>query len=319
MDTANLELTLKEKIINAITELDKSLNGVFFWSDNYQALRLLQTKYENSIKASYIDPPYNTDNDGFIYKDSYQESSWLTFMNERLALGKELLMKGGSQGVSIDLKELAHTLKLCDEQFGENNKRANIAIKRGSLTGAKMINPGPVNISENLIIYSVDGSTWKTEKAYREKEYDKRYGTTITNIDAHYSEWKFSTVLEEFANHVGIPKSKLKKHFGDGYDKALLLWVMDNSERIVQFAGLDENAVSKDAKELKRKSLESPEELFYLQRENANDYYIKNGSVMLFYKHRLIKMEKNWFPVNDSLTFGMTCYQMIFIQKVAYH
>jgi len=295
-DTKFLPLKYVEKILNTISSLDDSLSGTFFWSDNYHALALLQNKFSESVQSIYIDPPYNTENDGFLYKDSYRESSWLSMMYDRLRLGGRLIKKGGSQGVSIDLKELDNCLKLCDEVYGKDSRKSNIAIKRGSLTGAKMINPGPVNINENLILYSKEGATWKTEKAYREKDYDKRYGSTIVNIDEHYSNWRFSTVLEEFSQHVGIAKSKLKKHFGEKYEKSLLDWIMDNAERIIQFAGLDENAVSKDAKALKAESLEEPEKLFYLQRDGANDYYLRNGSVMLFYKHRLIKLGEKLVP-----------------------
>lgn len=296
VDTVHLSNDDKAKLINHIGGLDDLMNGVFFWSDNYHALNLLKKKYANKAKGCYIDPPYNTENDGFIYKDSYRESSWLTMMSDRLSLGAGLLASGGSQGISIDLKEIDNTLKLCDEIYGDSQRRANVAIKRGSLTGAKMINPGPVNISENLIIYSKSGSSWETEKAYREKEYDKRYSTTIINVSDHYTQWEFSTVLEEFSSYLGVPKSKLKKHLGEKYEDTLLQWVMDNAERIVQFAGLDENAISNDAKIVRKESIDNPGKMFFIKREGANDYYIKNGSVMLFYKHRLIKMGEKLVP-----------------------
>ena len=53
-------------------------------SENWQALNLLESKYKNCIKLIYIDPPYNTGNDEFIYRDNYRHSSWIAMMSDRL-------------------------------------------------------------------------------------------------------------------------------------------------------------------------------------------------------------------------------------------
>ena len=76
----------------------------------------------------YIDPPYNTGNKDFIYndnyvdkEDSYRHSKWLSFMNKRLRLAKNLLTEEGSIFISIDDNEQANLKLLCDQIFGENN------------------------------------------------------------------------------------------------------------------------------------------------------------------------------------------------------
>lgn len=71
--------SLREEIIDSITNLDRSMDGLLIKSDNYQALNTLKDKYDD-IKLIYIDPPYNTEDDEFIYKDKMKHSSWLTMM-----------------------------------------------------------------------------------------------------------------------------------------------------------------------------------------------------------------------------------------------
>lgn len=82
--------------------IDEATGGVLINSENYQALRLLQRSYAGRVKCIYIDPPYNTGSDDFIYKDRYQHSSWLTMMEERLRLGATILAEDGALLVSLN-------------------------------------------------------------------------------------------------------------------------------------------------------------------------------------------------------------------------
>jgi len=89
--------------------------------NNLIALHSLKELYRGKIKLIYIDPPYNTGNDGFNYNDSFNHSSWLTFMKNRLEVAKELLSNNGSIWMNIDDNELPYLMILCDEIFGKEN------------------------------------------------------------------------------------------------------------------------------------------------------------------------------------------------------
>ena len=119
--------------------------------DNLEALKLLKNAYEKKIKMIYIDPPYNTENNDFVYKDDRKytpkelsslcgmseeeckkmleyyskgknsHSAWLTFMYPRLSLARNLLKEDGVIFISIDDNEQAQLKLLCDEIFGEEN------------------------------------------------------------------------------------------------------------------------------------------------------------------------------------------------------
>ncbi|MFO0802816.1 MAG: site-specific DNA-methyltransferase, partial [Gemmataceae bacterium] len=102
VDTRHFPNHFTERLLAELGDLDEKTDGVLFHSENFQALNLMQARYKEQVKCIYIDPPYNTGNDGFAYKDSYQHSSWLTMMFERLATASQLLLdEGGVFHVSI--------------------------------------------------------------------------------------------------------------------------------------------------------------------------------------------------------------------------
>ena len=78
------------------------MQGVLLHSDNFHALSLLKSRYRDGIRAIYADPPYNTGDDEFVYKDNYQHSSWLSMMSELSLLSHGLLADNGSFFCSID-------------------------------------------------------------------------------------------------------------------------------------------------------------------------------------------------------------------------
>ena len=92
---------------------------------NNLALASLRKRFEGQVKCIYIDPPYNTGDDGFGYNDRFGHSAWLTFMKNRLELAKALLRKDGSIFVQIDHHELGYVNVLMDEIFGIGNKVAD--------------------------------------------------------------------------------------------------------------------------------------------------------------------------------------------------
>lgn len=135
---------------NAIKENKKSKN-LLIQGDNLAVLKHLRKAYRNSVKMIYIDPPYNTGSDGFVYNDDRKysatqiaeitgedeevaerifnfinrnassHSAWLTFMYPRLKVARELLKDDGVIFISIDDNEQAQLKMLCDEVFGEEN------------------------------------------------------------------------------------------------------------------------------------------------------------------------------------------------------
>ena len=209
-------------------------------------------------------------------------------MKNRLVVARKLLHETGSIFISIDQHELGYLLVLLDEIFGVTNKRNIITVKRSAISGAKVINPGVVNVSENIIVYSKSRS-WNPNKVLVERSRDKRYSNFIENIDDNYTKWNFITVLEAFSKTTKIDKSKLKKYFGNEYNDELDSFVLANANKIVQFASMDRDSISNDAVNVMDNSLKTPDKIFYMKREGFEDYYIKGGKTICFTKIELCR------------------------------
>lgn len=120
LDTAFLDEELKTRVLASFKNLDAETNGLLIHGENFQALNLLQATYHERVRSIYIDPPYNTGGDDFVYKDAYQHSSWISFLADRLRLGKALQPTEGTITVSIDDDEMHRLSELLDLTYGDN-------------------------------------------------------------------------------------------------------------------------------------------------------------------------------------------------------
>lgn len=266
---------------------DPNTGNMLIHGDNLLALKALEQDFAGKVKCIYIDPPYNTGSAFDYYDDGLEHSLWLNLMKQRLVILRNLLTQDGSIFVSIDNNEMAYLQVLMDEIFQRNNRKNTIIIKRGSVTGAKVINPGLVNISEFILVYTKNASKWNPNKLSRKKPRDDRYGTYIANYESHYSEWRFIPLMLALSVNLGIDQKKIKKVLGEKFENTIEEFVYKNAERVIQFASLDEKSISKTAVELKRLSESERGKTFLLEREGKNPYYIHNGKLILFVKDRL--------------------------------
>jgi adenine-specific DNA-methyltransferase len=117
--------TFKDKILAEIENLDERTNGLLINSENYQGLLLIEEKFKGQIKSIFIDPPYNTGGDGFVYKDNFRHSSWSCMMHNRLSKAKNLLKPNGLFFASIDDNEGFNLKSICDNIFQVENFKAN--------------------------------------------------------------------------------------------------------------------------------------------------------------------------------------------------
>lgn len=121
----NIPFMQMEKELNIINGKD---NNILIEADNYDFLVSLKMCNRRLFDCIYIDPPYNTGNKDFIYndcfvdkEDGYRHSKWLSFMNSRLIIARELLTKNGVLFISIDEHEVGNLKLLCDKIFGYDN------------------------------------------------------------------------------------------------------------------------------------------------------------------------------------------------------
>lgn len=277
----------KAKPVGAVSEDDNLLVK----GNNLLALHSLKARYAGKVKLIYIDPPYNTGNDGFRYNDRFNHSAWLTFMRNRLEVAKELLSRDGTLCISIDLNEASYLSVLMDEVFGQECLGFMATVKRGSVTGHKVINQGIVNVSEYVVAYCKSPSAWKPNRVHRKRDRDERYSSFISNKTSSCEEWVYTSLLEAFSAHVGFEKKALRKQLGSAFEKKINMFVMENAGSVVQFATPDFDKVSKETKAAIQKSKQNPEKTLHINRQIETDIYLRNGQRVLFYKDRLAEID----------------------------
>lgn len=112
VDTRHFDKDFESRVLESIGDVDELTDGLLFHSENCNAMRLATRRLAGSIECAYIDPPYNTGNDGFIYRDSYRDSSWLTFINDRLQVLLPMVRNDSALFVSIDDNEVGNLINL---------------------------------------------------------------------------------------------------------------------------------------------------------------------------------------------------------------
>lgn len=148
--------------------------------DNYHSLSVLNYTHAGKVDVIYIDPPYNTGNKDFIYndhyvdkEDPYRHSEWLSFMDNRLRLAKNLLADTGAIFISIDDNEQAHLKILCDTIFGADNFIAQIIWQKKytQANDAKYFS----STHDFILCYAKRESSFKVSLLPRTAKQDARY------------------------------------------------------------------------------------------------------------------------------------------------
>ena len=128
MDTCHFDSDFKDRLLACFGDLDNETDGLLIHGENFQGLNLLTEKYRESLKAIYIDPPYNTDASAILYKNNYKDSSWMSLMADRISASRELLADNGIFCVAIDDVEAANLRQLLQNLFGEKNELGIAAV-----------------------------------------------------------------------------------------------------------------------------------------------------------------------------------------------
>ena len=129
VDTSIFEDAFTERLLASIDDLDQSTDGCLIHSENYQALQLLHDRYAGSLRAIYLDPPYNTDAGPIAYKNGYRSASWMSLMQDRLVPSRRLLADDGILCVTIDDYQVHELAALLDQAFGREHHLGTIAIR----------------------------------------------------------------------------------------------------------------------------------------------------------------------------------------------
>lgn len=189
---------IKEK---ELRKLDDCNCNFLLEGDNLHSLKLLEKTHSGMIDLIYIDPPYNTGNEDFIYDDNYvneddtfRHSKWLSFMSERLKIARNLLTTEGAIFIQISDIEVAQLKMLCDEIFDENNFLNILSVNMKNIAGASGGGEDKKfkKNCEYILVYAKDYSSlplFNGSYVYTEMS------ELIQNYIDEGKSWKYTTVL----------------------------------------------------------------------------------------------------------------------------
>jgi len=270
-----------EKPLDQFNRNDKGTitDNLIIKGNNLLALHTLKKEFAGKVKLIYIDPPYNTGNDGFNYNDSFNHSSWLTFMKNRLEVARDLLSNDGSIYVNIDYNE-AHYLKiLMDEVFGRENFRSEIIWRMGFLSGYKTAAKKFIRNHDTILFYS-KSENYLFNKIYIE---NKDFAPLLTNseIKSAFKEFNFpENKINDFAFFINHKNRGERYPLEDTWN--CNKWDKLNSIAIDSSVSRVEETMELDNKNFKGQKPESLIERIIRTSTNENDivldYHLGSGT-----------------------------------------
>lgn len=217
--------------------------NLYIEGDNLEVLKLLQKSYLGKVKMIYIDPPYNTGSDSFLYPDDYTISSndysilsgdidefgnrfrknqnsngrfhsdWCSMIYSRLLVANSLLSQDGAIFIHIDENEVHNLLKICNEVFGESNFVSLVSVKTkvGGVSGSS---EGKTlrGTTEYVCLYAKDKTNFVMNPVFIKTKLFSR----IKSYEEEGKSWKYTSIISKLEDKVLIKEdsSKGMKYFG---------------------------------------------------------------------------------------------------------
>lgn len=250
--------------------------------NNLLALHSLKKQFEGKVKLIYIDPPYNTGSDSFVYNDSFNHSAWLTFMKNRLEIAKKLLKNDGIIFVECDYNQDSYLKVLMDDVFTQNLYITTITVKSNSISGNKTQHKNKTILKnkDSILVYKNSG-VLELNPQYSEKfDWDTHYNSILLEEKkGDYSILRLKDVLVNEGiiaeNYTISPESIKDNKFYD--------FIFKNREKI--FRGV--NSIPDDLKSL---SLKNKDKVVYIG-EGDNKMFAYNGSRLSFLSKSFKKID----------------------------
>ncbi len=273
--------------------------------NNLLALHTLKEEFAGKIKLIYIDPPFNTGSDSFRYNDSFNQSSWLTFMKNRLEVSKQLLSKEGVIYIHIDDNEAGYLKVLCDDVFGKDNFVNEIIVTTNKPFGFKGTSDSLFKQANHIYLYAKNKQAITLNRVWIERDYDTAYNMVFNDFDKPENEWTWESIDIATAKSLGFEnKAKALEHISKAeFEDKIALFALNNAERVFRTAGVSGGAFIKRKKTIE-KSAKVRDRLFRHPNDDM-DYIFLKGRRVIFYKERLIELNGAKIPgelITDTWT-----------------
>jgi adenine-specific DNA-methyltransferase len=255
-----------------VTKL-KGNENLIIKGNNLLALASLLKTHRGKIKLIYIDPPFNTGNDSFNYNDSFNHSSWLTFMKNRLTIAKQLLKSDGFIFIQCDYNEDAYLKVLMDEVFGNDLYLSTITVKSNSISGNKTQHKDKTILKnkDSIIVYKNTSQIQINPQYSVKSDWDTHYNSILVNdSEGNYQIKGLKEVLIE----EGIIEKKYTINSNSVNETNFYKFIFKNRYKI--FRGV--NSIPKDLEKL---SLNKKDSVVFIENEGEK-MFAYNGSRLSF-------------------------------------
>ena len=260
--------------------------------NNLLALYSLKRRFAGKVKLIYIDPPYNTGNDSFRYNDSFNHSTWLTFMKNRLEVALELLKGSGMLYVQCDDTENAYLRVLLDDIFGRENFLSQINWQRAP-EGRTILGQGSrfiTDSTEYILVYAKDISRVPSSCPLKKR---------VDATEKALNQYNYYFISEGRRIHEktlpGARGNEIKIYKHKNFQLERIPSHSSISDRLTKFDKLVRVAAQQEESSLQQKILSaiSPNQLYSVEYvpstgrrkgQNIKSYYFNNG-IILFLSH----------------------------------
>lgn len=255
---------------------DTITDNLIIKGNNLLALHSLKEEFKGCIKLIYIDPPYNTGDDEFSYNDSFNHSSWLTFMHNRLQIARDLLKEDGFLFIQISDIEVSYLQLITDEIFKKENFLTSICVKMSHLSGTKMAHKEKKipKIKEHILMYSKNKNLVKLTPQYIPTSWNDAFSRYTSFIEKN----KFPDEECEKWQIITLNQAILKNNIDKKDDKKLNDFLINNAHlifrtamnRSANYSTYDPNTftrVTKDAKKNKYQFVYKGEDVSFAEEK----------------------------------------------------
>ncbi|MEO0144935.1 MAG: site-specific DNA-methyltransferase, partial [candidate division WOR-3 bacterium] len=182
---------LELDILSLFENLDNELDGWLIKSENYQALNTILPKFKEKIQTIYIDPPFNKEQDAdYLYNVKYKDSTWITLLENRLSLAKDLLKDTGSIFVRCDYNGNMYVRLLMNEIFGEENFRNEITIAKSKEFFKTMTHIQKFSEETESLFFFSKTQNLTFNLIYKTKEKPSKYEPFLPVGDKNYQDFR---------------------------------------------------------------------------------------------------------------------------------
>ncbi|WP_204189578.1 site-specific DNA-methyltransferase [Mammaliicoccus sciuri] len=283
-----IDTLLSPKVLTKAKKYDKhgahyidsieATDNLILKGNNLVALHTLKKKYEGKVKLIYIDPPYNTGNDSFRYNDSFNRSTWLTFMRNRLEIAKALLSEDGLIFVEIDKNEEAYLKVLMDEIFNEQMFVNNITVQSSTASGNKTAHKDKtiIKTKDSILVYKKKENINIFPQYSIQDKWDTHFNSILIPEGNSYK----VESLKKFMIDNNIINHNFVINEGAINNTSFLSFVFENRDYIF-------TTKSSLPRHVKIESLQKVDEVIKYESTNGETQYALNGRRLGFLKNNI--------------------------------